>query len=120
MKKYHQFFSRRPRISIIMPSGRSIHFSGGMYVTSNEQEIEFLNAEVAAGHPMIYVKDNEKVITEEQLDPLAAVKKRAIDEYLAQQKRQQDPERDMGNSVQEQNLTTSQSIKNITIGSKSK
>jgi hypothetical protein len=80
----HQFFSTRPRISIVLPSSKRISFSGGIYVTDKQDEIDFLNGEVAAGNQMIYVKSDQLTITKEQLDPLAAIKQRAREEAIAE------------------------------------
>lgn len=125
-QQYHQYFATRPRISIIMPSGERIHFQAGQYVTDNEKEIKFLDEQVAARHPMIYVKKGAETVTAEQLDPLQAVKEKAIAEYLAKQQAQQDPSRDMGNTanngagVDASGMSTTKSISSITVGSKSK
>lgn len=80
----HQYFSTRPRISIITKTGKRIHFSGGVYITDKQDEIDFLNAEIAVGHQMIYVKEDQKTITKEQLDPLHAIKQKAKEEALAE------------------------------------
>lgn len=114
---FHQYFATRPRLSIIMPSGERISFVAHMFVTDKEHQIEFLDAEVKRGHPMIYTKNGEETVTAEQLDPLAAIKKKAIEEYKAQVEAQQNPERDMGNSKSETVLQTSKSIAAITVGS---
>ena len=121
--KYHQYFSTRPKISIITPAGTRIAFAAGQYVTDVSAEIDYLNEQVAAGHPMIYVKKGSETVTKEQLDPLAAVKAKAIAEYLAQQEKQQDPSRDMGNTNSAGagvDIATTKTIAPITIGSKSK
>lgn len=82
---YNQYFSTRPKLSIVMPSSKRIFFSGGVYVTDKEDEIAFLDAEVKLGHPMIYTKKGEEKVTSEQLDPLAAIKRKAVEEHLAKQ-----------------------------------
>lgn len=123
MSQYHQYFSTRPRISMVLPSGDRISFVAGQYITDKEKEIEYLDEQVKAGHPMIYVKKGNEVVTAEQLDPLAAVKAKAIADYMAQQERQQDPSRDMGNTVNSgagTDVATSKTIAPITVGSKSK
>lgn len=119
-KQYHQYFSARPVINITTPLGRKIRFVGGTYITDVAAEIEFLDNEVKNGHPIIFVKEDQKVVSEEALDPLAAIKKKAVEEYLAKQKEQADPNRDMGNTVQNNavNMATSKSIAQITAGIK--
>lgn len=120
-EKFNQYFATRPKISIVMPSGKRIYFQGGQYITNAQDEIEFLDAEVKLGHSMIYVKKGAEVVTQEQLDPLLAIKEKAIAEYLAKQKAQQDPTRDMGNTEKSGaglDVATSKSISSITVGSK--
>ena len=122
-QQYNQYFSTRPRLSIVMKSGTIIRFVGGQYVTDVPDEIDFLNEQVAAGHSMIYVKKGNETVTQEQLDPMAAIKKKAVEEYLAQQQKQQDASRDMGkteNTGAGVDVTTSKSISAIVVGSKSK
>ena len=122
-QQFHQFFSARPKVSITMPNGNRIYFQAGNYVTDNEAEIEFLNEQIRSGHQMIYVQKGKETVTQEQLDPLAAVKAKAIAEYLAKQSEQQSPVRDMGNTSNSgagMDVATSKSIASITVGSKSK
>ena len=122
-QKYNQYFSTRPRLSIAMKSGTIIRFVGGQYVTDVPDEISFLDEQIAAGHSMLYVKKGSETVTQEQLDPMAAIKKKAVEEYLAQQQKQQDASRDMGkteNTGAGIDVTTSKSISAIVVGSKSK
>jgi hypothetical protein len=122
-KQYHQYFSTRPVINITMPSSKKIRFVAGVYVTDNADEVKFLDEQIAFGHSMIYVKEGQEVVGEEALDPLAAVKKKAIEEYLATQQKQQDPARDMGNtqaSGVSADVATTKTIAAISVGSKSK
>ena len=121
-KQYNQYFSTRPIISITMPSSKRIKFVGGMYVTDKEDEIEFLNAEIKFGNAMLFVKKDQLTVDSEALDPLAAVKKRAIEEYLENQKRAMDPNRDMGNTSSDisSSIQTSKGIAAVTVAGKSK
>lgn len=118
-KKFHQYFSSRPSLTIVMENGNRIRFVGGVYMTDNEQEISFLNEQIRCGHQMIYVKEGQKIVDADALDPLAAVKKRAVEEYIAQQKLAADPSRDMGNSVSDltASIQTSKTIQAISVGS---
>lgn len=118
---YHQFFSTRPRISITMPSLKRIFFDGGIYITDKEDEIDFLNSQIEAGHQMIYVKKGAETLTEEQRDPMAAIKAKIIADFQKQQEEQQKAGRDMGTTAQTTTgMTTTQGIANVTVGSKSK
>lgn len=121
-KKYHQYFSTRPMVTITMPNGNRIRFVGGVYMTANQSEIDFLQEQIRIGHPIIYIKEGATVVDADALDPLAAVKKKAIEEYLQQQKLASDPNRNMGNtapaSASDTGMVTSSGIKNITVGPK--
>lgn len=117
-KQFHQYFSNRMRLTIVTPRGKQLYFNGFTYVTDKADEIEFLDGEIAAGNKMLYVKEEQKVVTAEQLDPVAAIKKKAVEEYLAAQQSQQDPERDVGKSVKgAEKLVTSKTIANMMAGS---
>lgn len=82
-EKFKQYFCTRPKLGIIMPNGKRIAFVAGYYVTSDEEEIKFLDGEVKLKHPMIYVKAGQEVVTKEQLDPLNAIKEKIIKEHEA-------------------------------------
>lgn len=86
-------------------SGKEINFIKGRYATSDKKEIEFLDAEVEAGHPHIRVDPNETEIDSVQVDPLVAVKARAIAEYIAEQEAKVG--KDTGNTKQENKVVTS-------------
>lgn len=124
VKKYNQYFSSRPSINIMMPSGTRIRFVGGVYMTDHPDEIAFLDSEVRAGNSMIMIKKGQEQIDSDALDPLAAIKKKAIEEYLAQQALAANPNRDMGNTVQsgagaDLNVATTKTLAPIIVGSKS-
>ena len=98
-QKYNQYFSSRPKIGITMPSGKRIDFIGGTYLTAKQDEIAFLDEQIALGHQMIFVRKGAEVVDADALDPLAAVKKKAVEEYLAQQALNSNPNRDMGTTA---------------------
>lgn len=111
-KQYHQYFSSRPMISITMPTAKRIRFVGGMYVTDKQDEIDFLNSEIKAGNQMIFIDANKRTVGEAALDPLAAIKKKAVEDYLANIEKAKDPNNDMGNYAAEAvaGLVTSRNI----------
>lgn len=115
-KKFHQYFSSRPTISITMENGNRIRFVGGVYMTDNESEIKFLDEQIRAGHQMIYIKQGHTVVDADALDPLAAIKKKAVEEYLENQRKVMDPNRDMGNTTADikTSIQTSKSIAALT------
>lgn len=86
-------------------NGKMAHFINGKYLTDNKQEIQWLEDEVNSEppHPHIFIDPNEIEINI-NADPLEAIKKKAIAEYLAAQAKSQnnataDPNRNMGDST---------------------
>lgn len=86
--------------NISTPKGKVLTFKFGRYVTEDEEEIAFLDAEIKAGHPTIFVDPNHLVLSKQEEDPLGYFKEQVIKEYLAEQARFNDPKADMGTSVQ--------------------
>ena len=124
VKKYNQYFSSRPSINIMMTNGQRIRFVGGVYMTEHPDEIAFLDAEIRAGNNMIMVKKGQEQIDSDALDPLAAIKKKAIEDYIAQQALAANPNRDMGSTVQsgagaDMSIATTKTLAPIIAGSKS-
>jgi hypothetical protein len=54
------FKSRVPSCSLVSPAGITIVFSGGRYATNSPKIVEFLEAEIEAGNPLVYVDPQEK------------------------------------------------------------
>lgn len=68
---------------MIMENGKYIYFKNSRYATCDEAEIEYLDKEIKAKHPHIFVDSNESSITAAvHNDPLAEIKKKAVEEYL--------------------------------------
>ena len=120
-KKYNQYFSARPSLNITMPLGERIRFVGGTYITDSKHEIEFLDEQIKLGHGMIFTRKGQETVTSEALDPLAAIKKKAVEEYLANQQRAMDPKQDMGNTSSNisASVQTTRDLSSISVGSKS-
>lgn len=124
--KLHLFKSSLPSCRFIFSNGKVANFVRGQYTTTLENEIKELEAEVAEGNPHIYIDNSQKTISVEELDPLYAIKKKAIEEYLAQQQKAVNPNNDMGNTVQaaaaRPEILTSRGVPNaastIQVGSK--
>jgi hypothetical protein len=94
-KILHQFKSSIPSCKFILANGKNANFVGGIYRTDLEHEVAELKKEVELGHPFIeYVGE----IAAEDLDPVAVLKRKAIEEYLADQKKAMDPSRDLGST----------------------
>ena len=92
-KMLHQFKSTIPSCKFILANGKNANFVGGIYRTDLEHEVVELKKEVELGHPFI---DYLGQISAADLDPVAILKRRAVEEYLAAQKAAIDPSRDLG------------------------
>ena len=90
MATLNLYKSSIPSCKVHMPNGKECNFIGGQYTTDIKEEIEFLDAQVAARHPHIYVAKDEPTVDSDKLSPLDEIKKKAVAEYLAQQALQQE------------------------------
>ncbi len=102
------FKSTIPSCQYITAAGKYLYFRDGRLATDDAGDIAELEAAIAAKHPHIYISKGEESITAEVYqDPLAAIKKKAIEEYL----------RDMGNSDKSAGagagITTSAALTNL-------
>lgn len=88
--------------NVVTPRGKVLHFRAGMYITADENEIQFLDSAIGANefNNAIYIDPNARTITAEQENPLLALKKKFIEEYLQEQAAMINPSNDMGNSEQ--------------------
>lgn len=86
--------------NVIMGNGRTLHFKAGMYITADQEEIDFLDRAVAKNEfrGMIYIDPNARTITAEQENPLLALRKKHFEEFLEEQRRMLNPDNDMGKS----------------------
>lgn len=80
--------------------GKEAIFMNGQYLTDNREEMYQLEAEIEAGHPHIYVDAAKRTVDVAFRDPVEAIKKQAIEEYLARQRAAVDPTNDGGTSDQ--------------------
>lgn len=84
--KLRVFKSNIPASKYILKSGKEAKFVDGRFLTAIEGEIKEMEVEIAAGHPHLYIDNAEKEIdAKDALDPMAALKKKIIDDYLAGQ-----------------------------------
>lgn len=72
---------------VIMPNGKVLHVRKGKYITDNEDEIAFLDAEIKAGFK--YLKKAEPM-TSSDLDPMQALRKKLFAEFEAEQAAKQE------------------------------
>ncbi len=90
-KTYQTYRSGLENQRIIMRSGKVIRVTGHKYITDNKEEIAFLDEEITLGFPGL--RKGEPV-TETDLDPMAALRKR----IAAEEREKIMKEIDAGNS----------------------
>ena len=79
-----------------LSKGKDVHFLNGEYLTDIQSEIDELNTEVANGHPHITVNPDRVTVDTKFVDPLEAIKAKAIADYLANQAASLDKTNDRG------------------------
>ena len=84
-KQYHVFYCTIPNSTFIFTDGTLAPFTGGRYVTDDEEKAYQLNKEIAAGNNHFYVNKEKLKVTEEELDPMAEYKAKVIEDFLAKQ-----------------------------------
>ncbi len=95
------FKSTIPSVNFIFANGKPAIFQQGVFRTAVDWEIAVLEAEIAAGHPHIYIDEAEREIDSELVDPMNALRAKIIGEYLAAQEAAVNPANDMGSTTQE-------------------
>jgi hypothetical protein len=101
----------------VFKNGKVAAFLSGKYSTDIAHEIQELDAEVAAHHPNINTNPEEIIDT---IDPIEALKKKHIEEYLAQQAKSLHKDNDAGNSEQTKlNVANSRTVGDGAAGSDS-
>jgi len=85
-KKYHVFHNNVQSSKMVTDKGRTISFVGGQFVTDVEEDIEYLQREIALGNTFLYVKAGKEVMTSAELDPMKALRKQHLEEFAALQK----------------------------------
>lgn len=106
-------------VNVIMPNGKVLHFVNGVYRTSFPDEVAFLNAEVAARHPHIWIDPMEETVDSELVDPMAMLRHTIEQEILAKYNIVAgDPNRDLGTTPQNLplNVTTTKDIADAAAG----
>jgi hypothetical protein len=96
-KMWHQFKSSILSCKFILSNGKNANFVNGIYRTDLDSEVAELQEEIKQGHPYISYLGQ---VSAADLDPISVIKKKAVEEYLAQQALTQDPKRDMGQTAE--------------------
>lgn len=84
-REYHVYYHTLKSCRMITREGRTISFVDGRYVTDVESEIAYLDEELALKNYQLSVVPGEEVMTTSQLDPMKALKKQFIAEYLEEE-----------------------------------
>lgn len=100
--KKRLYWATMPFLNYVFKKGKMAVFKHHRYATDNPVEIAELDEEIAAGHPQIYVKEDQKYLTAEMEDPMKALRAKFFAEFQAQQAAFVDPKNDMGTSKQDQ------------------
>lgn len=93
------FKSRAPIMGYVFRSGRTIHFSNGLFATANQAEIDELN-EVCQDSPCFYIDSGQKTIDSTQLNPVDMLREQLRKELLQEMGAAGDKSRDLGNTPQ--------------------
>lgn len=118
-KQLHLYSCNVPSSRYVFKNGKIANFIGGIYTTHIEQEIAELDFEVANDHPNIFVDPKRRVISADELDPMAVLKKKLRAELKAEMDAEAATGRDFGNSAQGKNqgLQTSATVAQVSSAS---
>lgn len=88
--------------SMFTGQGKPVIFVNGLFQTSDEHTINYLDYEIKLGHPDIFIDPNEPTFDPEKYDPRAAMRREIMLELEREGRLRAsgDPNRDMGSSVQ--------------------
>ena len=84
-KKYQQYASSRNSMKMITTTGRKIIFVGYKYMTCEQDIIDYLDDEISKG---LNVVTKGELLTSKEADPMEALKKKHIQEYLAKEQQE--------------------------------
>ena len=93
-KQYQSYTCSRKSTKVITTKGRLLRFVHSQYVTDSKEEIEYLDHEISIGGLRGITKG--KPVASAHADPMAALKRKHIAEYLAAEAQVPDSSTDMG------------------------
>lgn len=79
---YQHYSSSRIAVKLITDKGKKVIFTNYQFITADQDIIDYLDAEIKAG---MNVVTKGKAMTSEEADPMAALKRKHVAEYLEQQ-----------------------------------
>lgn len=80
--EYQQYSSSRISTCMIVPGGKRINFTNYEYYTKDPEIIAYLDKEIAAGMRVI---TKGKMVSQDDLNPAAALRRKTIEEFKASQ-----------------------------------
>lgn len=83
-KSYHVFYHTLKSCKMVTESGRTISFVDGRYVTDVQDEIDYLQKEIALGSGYLSIIPGQEVMTSSQLDPMQVLRAKFREELLAE------------------------------------
>jgi len=89
--KFQHYKASRPNVRMVTLTGKPITFINFQFITADKDVIEYLDSEIDQGLGII---TKGKLMTAEEADPMAALKRKIIAEYEAEKSCV--PARDMG------------------------
>jgi hypothetical protein len=119
-REYTAYYHTIPNSQYVFTGGGVAEFVGGRFLTDDPVHILELDAEVARRNQ--YITKGEKKLTGKDLDPVAEIRRKAVEEYIAAQKVASNPDRDMGKSEQAPLIASaanSKTVGEVTAGSSS-
>jgi len=81
-RKFQHYSSSRLNMAMLTKIGQRINFISGVFITDDQSVIRYLDEEIANGLNII---TKGELLTEKEADPMEALKKKHIAEYLEQQ-----------------------------------
>jgi len=94
------FKATLPSVNYIFRNGKPAIFINSRFATAIQTEIDELEAEIAAGHPHLFIDEAEKTIDAKLIQPMEALREKLRAEIMAEMAKAVDPTNDMGTSEQ--------------------
>lgn len=84
-KTYQHYSSARVALRMITPRGKRINFVNHSFITDDEEIISYLDSEIRGG---LNVISRGERMTHDAADPMSALKRKIIKEFLASQEKE--------------------------------
>lgn len=82
---YNVYYNTVKASCMVTTAGRTIYFVDGKYVTNQQEEIDYLEAEMSLGNTRVFTIKGEERMTSKELDPMAVLKAAHFKEFKAQE-----------------------------------